>query len=173
MDSRKRIEEAGRLSLAANKQFTSEARELLASFDQDRLWKSVLAYVQLEARTEIAEAAPSLDLYLGIIRRAFLTMFDEGTLDEALVAPITKLGEEALAAIRRASGIGIELLPAPVVELTPEQALDEQIVADWKSLSSAQIRKKRDGSRTYAAALSRLLETDRLGSQITRAVVMS
>jgi hypothetical protein len=165
MDTRKRIEEAGRLSLAANKRFTSENRELLASFDQDSLWKGVLAFIQLESRSEIEQAAPSVDFYLGVIRRAFLSLLDEGSIEP--IFPITTLGQQALDEMRRATGIGVESLPALVVELTPEQTLDEQIVVDWNTLSSAQIRKKRDSSKTYAAALSRLLETDRLSPHAT------
>lgn len=162
MTDNERIAAAGKLSLAANRQFTNENRELLASFDQDKFWKAVLAFVQLEARAEIAEANPSKDFYLGIIRKACLTLLDEGSLDDAIAAPITKLGQQALDAMRRATGIGAADLPTPEPVVTAEQRLEAEVVSDWNSLPGDKIRKKRDSSKAYAATLARLLETDKL-----------
>jgi hypothetical protein len=160
LDTKERIALACKFSTQANKVWCSANRELLAAFSLPDLWKSLGAWLQLEARADVENTEPSVEAYKAIISRGFLVLLDEGVVSPA--APITKLGQQALDEMRRASGIGVESLPAPVVELTPEQTLDEQIVVDWNTLSSAQIRKKRDSSKTYAAALSRLLETDRL-----------
>lgn len=172
MNSQQRMAEAKRLSLLANKSWMSEHRELLANFEPDSLWRAIGAFIQLEpeVRAEIATVTPSIESYKSIISRAFMYLYQEGSISPTF--PLTKLGEQSLNLLRRQTGLGIENLPVPEPVLTAEQRLEAEVENDWRTLSSAQIRKKRDSSRQYAACLDRLLNSDRLSSQITANPVM-
>jgi hypothetical protein len=160
MNANERIKEAGRLSLAANRKWTSANRELLCSFQQDDMWKALLAFIQLECRDEIGSIDPSIEAYEAIISRGFLTLLDEGSIEP--IFPITKLGMADLDRLRRSTGIGAGDLPTPEPVLTPADKLDQEVINDWNTLPGDKIRKKRDSSKAYAATLARLLETDKL-----------
>jgi hypothetical protein len=149
-----RIERAGQLSVAANREFLSENRELLSSFDREALASSMLAHIRLHSATLIRESEPSIDLYVKIQEETFLTLLDKGAIKE--VSPITTLGDAALTAMRQRTGIGVEALPQPELMLTPAQKLENQIKEDWRTLSSAQIRKKIATDIAYRHGFERL-----------------
>lgn len=153
-----RVNEAARLGAVAARSFLSEHRELLASFNWSDVEKALGSWLQLHARTEIEQAAPSIDLYLRLQRVGFLALLDKGVI--APVAAITSLGQKDLDSMRRATGIGVANLPAPVVVKTPEELFEEQVINDWKTLPSDQFRAKCNNDRKYRDVFKRLSETD-------------
>lgn len=163
-----RIKQAGRLSLAANSEFLDSARELLVSFDRDAVSKAMLAYIRLNCRDEIAGNDPDFFLYLKIQQEAFLTLLDRGAV--APIAEITQLGQQALDAMRLATGIGLQGLPTPEPALSPEEVLEAQVREDWRKLPADKVRKKRANDRTYRETFDRIVDT--LDSAMTEHVVI-
>ena|ERR1700730_4662009 len=166
-----RLQEAGRLSVVANKIFLDEARELLVSFDREALSKAMLAWIRLHAAPEISSSEPNVGLYLSIQEQAFLTLFDRQAV--APIAEITKLGQASLDAMRKRTGIGVETLPTPEPTLTPSQILEQQVQDDWKKLPSAAIRRKIANDRSYRECFERLSESDAIGVSATAHVLIS
>jgi len=91
-----RIARAGQLSLAANREFQSQNRELLVYFDGPALSKSMLAIIRLEHADEIRSSDPTVATYLKIQERAFLAAFDRGA-----VVPLSELSSLAWDAVER------------------------------------------------------------------------
>jgi hypothetical protein len=166
-----RLQEAGRLSVVANKIFLDEARELLVSFDREALSKAMLAWIRLNAGPEIASSEPSVELYLSVQERAFLTLFDRGAV--VPIAEVTSLGEAALGAMRVRTGVGIESLPTPEPVLSETERLEREVASDWKILSSKQIKHKIANSKSYRECFERLSETNFITSSVTSRVVIS
>lgn len=166
--AQERIERAGKLSVIANKEFLSENRELLVSFDRAAVQQAMLATIRLNFAEAIRGAEPDISFYLQVQEKAFLGLLDRGAV--VPVAPITPLGQQAIDAMRKRTGIGAETLPAPVPELTPAQTLEVEVRNDWKVLSSKQIKAKMQGNRLYRECLDRL--APELDSAITSHVTI-
>lgn len=156
-----RVATTTRLGANAARLFLSENRELLASFNWPDVEKAMYAWLQLHARTEIEQGAPSVDLYLQLQRTAFATLLDKGAI--APVADITKLGQQNLDAMRTATGIGAASVPAPVVELTPAEKLEREVIEDFGGrLTGDQFKAKLNNNRAYRDCYRRLAETNRI-----------
>lgn len=160
--AQQRVADVERLSKLANKSWVSTNREILAyvAEDQHSFWKSMSAYLQLENGDEIVAASPSIEVYTAIIDRAFLNLLDQGTI--SLVQPISSLAAEALNAMRTATGIGAASVPAPVVALTSEQRLENEVIADFARLSGDAFRVKLSNNRAYRDCYRTLAEAGRI-----------
>lgn len=169
MNTNERFERAGRFSLAANRQFLDECRELMPSFDSASVSDAMLAYIKLHLRTEIAEAEPSVEFYLKIEQVAFLSLYDKSAINPTF--PITDLGENVIQEMRKATGIGFVLPQAPPPVLTAAQILDNQVIDDWKKLSSDKVRAKMSKDKNYRAAFHRLSETDAIDGGPGRLII--
>lgn len=150
-----RIARAGQLSLAANREFLSQNRELLVYFDSAALSKSMLAIIRLEHADEIRNSDPSISTYLKIQELAFLSTFDRGA-----VVPLSELSSlawDAIERMRRDHGQGVsETAPVPEPVLSSAQKLELQVRDDWKSLPSKQIKQKMSQDRAYRTTVERL-----------------
>jgi len=151
-----RVELAGKLSLAANRRFLGENRELLVSFERTQLQEAMLAWIRLNARHEISEAEPNIETYLRIQERAFLSLLDRSAIKE--VAEITPLGWNAVEQMRRNVGQAVPSTP-PAPQLTPEQKLEAQVREDWKLLNTKQLRAKMSSDAQYKAMFERIAGT--------------
>jgi hypothetical protein len=149
---------AGKLSAIANREFLSENRELLVSFDLAALGKSMLAVIRLDHAAEIREAEPDITTYLRIQERAFLNLFDREAIEN--VREITSLGWDCIERMRRSTGVGIELLVAPTPVLSADDKLRQEIVNDWHALSGDKVREKARNNSRYHQLLEELLAGD-------------
>jgi hypothetical protein len=150
-----RIERTGKLSAIANREFLSENRELLVSFDRDALAKTMLAVIRLDFADQIKESEPDITTYLRIQEQAFLSAFDRGAI-QPIDGEITSLGWDCIERMRRENGIGVESLPVPEPVITPQQKLESQVREDWKRLSSAEIKKRIANDRSYRETFERI-----------------
>jgi len=163
-----RIERAGKLSVVANREFLSENRELLVSFDRVALQQSMLATIRLNYSEVIRTADPDISFYLQLQEKAFLNLYDRGAITP--IASITPLGDEAIVAMRKRTGIGVEALPIPEPTLTPAQELESTVRSDWKNLPSKQIRQKINNDRAYRECFERISAD--FDSQVTKHTVI-
>src|SRR5580765_3688534 len=99
----------------------------------------MLAIIRLDFADEIRNAEPAVATYLRIQEKAFLRAFDRNAAQP--IAEITSLGWDCVEKMRRATGIGLESLPAPVPVLSPSQILEQKVKDDWSRLPSAEIKK--------------------------------
>lgn len=170
MSTNERFERAGRFSVSANKRFMDENRELMPSFDASSVSDAMLAYIKLHFRNEIAEGEPSVEFYLSIQQRAFLSLYDREAINP--VFPITDLGEDAIQLMRRSTGIGLEALPPPPPPvLSATQQLEQQVAADFKGLSSKQFKDRLDQSKAYRECYRRIAESDAIEAGPTRLII--
>jgi hypothetical protein len=154
-----REEKARQCGQAANAQFFSEAREAVVSFGRPGLDDSVVAYVKLHFRDSISSEEPSTELYLRLIRTAFLELLDAGTIQEK--HPLTSLGWNYIDEIRRATGVGVENLPPPATpQLSADDKLRQEIINDWHTLPGDKVRAKAAADKNYFRILNELLEGD-------------
>jgi hypothetical protein len=102
------------------------------------------------------------------ICQSFIRVYTRGAVRFAM--KMTDAANAELMEIRYAAG---DLQRPPVVPevkpLTPQEALEEQVVADYASLSGDKMRQKMNSNRAYKECYERLASTDRLRSQITTA----
>jgi hypothetical protein len=156
-----RIVNAGQFSEQANRQFLSEGREVFAWLDPAEVQKAMLAMIQLHFRGEIAHSEPSVDLYLSIQKRAFLVLLERGALNFA--GELSSLAQNVINRWKQETGIGVADLPAPSAPAkTPQEALEDQIVADYANLSTDVFMAKVRSNREYRATWQKLAETDRI-----------
>jgi hypothetical protein len=163
MNTQEKIAAAGRLSQQANKTWSSENRELLAYLveDQETFWKSMGAWIKLEARTELETGEPSFEFYIGILRRAFLTLLDEDVIH--LVEPISSLGQQALDAMKTASLLRrYRSVAAPVPQKTAQESYEDELINLWTTLPSEQFRARLNADKKMRETWKRLAETDRV-----------
>jgi hypothetical protein len=62
----------------------------------------------------------------------------------------------------------LEQRPAPVVQLSPEEQLEAEVISDFNGGLSAQKMRLKMNDKAYKACYDRLAETNRLVSQITQ-----
>ena len=153
-----REEKARQCGMAANAEFFSEAREAVVSFARPDLDNSLVAYVKLTFRNEISSEEPSVELYLRLLRTALIELLDAGTITE--IHPLTSLGWDYLDSIRRATGIRVQNLPAPVPVLSADEKLKEIIIRDWNTLSGDKVRAKANADANYRRVLEELLASE-------------
>jgi hypothetical protein len=150
-----RIARAGQLSLAANREFLSQNRELLVYFSGEAVSKSMSAIIRLEHADEIRSAEPNKSTYLRIQERAFLAAFDRGA-----VVPLSELSSlawDAIERMRRDNGQSVvENAPTPEPTLTPQQKLEFEIKNDWSTLPTKQIRQKMANDKNYRDTVERI-----------------
>jgi hypothetical protein len=166
MNTQQKIDAAGRLSLQANKAWSSENRELLAYVveDQETFWKCLGSWIKLEARTELETGEPSFEFYIGILRRAFLTLLDENVIH--LADPISALAQKALDAMKTASLLRrYRSESAPVVTKSAEELYEEELINLWTSLPSEQFRARLNADRRMRQVWQKLAETDRVATR--------
>ena len=149
-----RIERAGKLSIIANREFLSQNRELLVSFDRAAVQQAMLANIRLNYSEAIRDAEPDISFYLQIQEKSWLTLYDRGAI--APIAEITPLGQQAIDAMRRRTVIGDDKLPAPEPLLSPAQILEAQVRDDWRRLPSAEVRKRIAHDTAYRATFERI-----------------
>jgi hypothetical protein len=154
---------------AASRQWWSDARDLAVSFGPT-LEDSIVAWVKLNCRDEVAQTAPSIEFYYSLLSKAFLMMYDNETINP--IYPVTDLGQVFIDQIRRATGIGVQSLPAPTPVLSPADKLRAEVINDWRTLSSKGIRAKMSRDRNYAAMFEELSQTDALSSGATTFTVI-
>lgn len=170
MDTNQKIALAGRCSEQAYRKLLHEGRELWASFVMEDVYRTLTATVQLHYQKFVAETEPSTDAYLSLFKQIYLEALDSGTVTP--VADITPLGNAVLTSWRRETNVGVENLPAPIVELTPTQKLEAECEADWNGgLSGDKIRAKQRTNRAYRETLDRLLQTNRLSPTVAAKVM--
>ena len=156
-----RIVNAGQFSEQANRQFLSEGREVFAWLDPAEVQKAMLAMIQLHFRGEIEHGEPCVDFYLSIQKRAFLVLLERGALNFA--GELSSLAQNVINRWKQETGIGVADLPAPSAPAkTPQEALEDQIVADYANLSTDVFMAKVRSNREYRATWQKLAETDRI-----------
>jgi hypothetical protein len=153
-----REEKARQCGMAANAQFFNEAREAVVSFARPDLDNSLVAYVKLNFRDEISSEEPSTELYLRLLRSAFLELLDAGTIQEK--HPLTSLGWDYVDSIRRATGIRVQNLSAPAPVLSADDQLRAQIQKDWVSLPGDKVRAKAKADSRYREVLEQMLASE-------------
>jgi hypothetical protein len=153
-----REEKARQCGQAANQQFFSEAREAVVSFRRPELDDSLVAFVKLNYRDQISSEEPSTELYLRLIRSAFLELLDHGTITE--IHPLTVLGWNYIDEIRRATGIRVQSLHAPAPVLSADEQLRAQIQKDWNTLPGDKVRAKARNDKNYFRLLEEMLASE-------------
>jgi len=153
-----REEKARNCGAAANASFFNEAREAVVSFARPDLDNSLVAFVKLNYRDQISSEEPSTQLYLRLIRSAFLELLDQGTITE--IHPLTVLGWNYIDEIRRATGIRVQNLPAPAPVLSAEDQLRAEIQRDWVSLPGDKVRAKAKADSRYREVLEQMLASE-------------
>jgi len=156
-------EKAGLHGSLASDAFRLRYKELLASFDPEQVGRSLVGFIRLHLRDEIAGIEPDLNVYLAHTESAFLTLFDSGKLQP--VAPLTPLGESALADMRRRAGVNPPgyVAPAPAPrQLTAQEELDIQVAEDFQKLSAKEFRSRCSNGKKYRETFFRLGEEGRL-----------
>src|ERR1700688_1414066 len=125
--------QAQQLGMQASMSWWSDNRELTVSFDRS-LESSLVAWVKLNRRDQISGMVPNFDLYYKIMQEAFLSLYDAESINP--IYQITDLGESSIIAMRRATGIGLDALPAPAApKLSADDVLRAQIQKDWVEIS--------------------------------------
>jgi hypothetical protein len=152
--------------IAAQDSFRSLYSNLIASFSSSEVADSIGAHIRLELSEEVMNTPPSYDLYLSLMERSFLALYDRSVIQPN--APITGRGENELQSMRQRTGIGYEP-PATQEEIaqSAEQELEQQVLSDWKNLPSAAVKAKIAGNKNYRAAFDRLSLTDAIGGTST------
>jgi hypothetical protein len=146
--------------------FLDTYRELLASFDRPQIADSLSAYSTMGNLDEMFEIEPDIKAYLKFNEQAFLTLYDRGTI--APVTPLTQLGEQDLAKMRRSTGIGVEQLPPPPVpQPTAQELLEQRVISDWKTLKSSDFKRNCVNDRKYKETFERLAAENKLDSVAT------
>jgi hypothetical protein len=153
-----REETARQCGQAANQRFFDEAREAVVSFARPALDDSLVAFVKLTYRDRISSEEPSVELYLHLIRSAFLELLDADTIQEK--HSLTSLGWDYIDSIRRATGIRVQNLPAPAPVVSAEDQLRAEIQRDWVSLPADQLRAKAKNDARYRELLEQMLAGD-------------
>jgi len=156
------------LSQQIEEQFLSDYRELLAHFSSQAVFECISSFLKMNFSTEDLTNAPVTPggAYRKLLAIAVLTLINRNALEP--LTDLNELAENDLAKLRKETGIGLELIPAPTAPApTAEELLADEVRRDWKNLSSDQIRKKRNGSRAYGLMLDRLANDGSLDSQIT------
>jgi hypothetical protein len=142
--------------------FLGRYRELLSSFDLQQISEALVAYSTL-GNGELPEK-PGIPVYQKYTEEAFLNLYDRGAISP--IAPITALGENDLANMRRSTGIGTELLPPPPPKLpTADELLEQEVRSDYANLPGDRMREKRRNSRAYETMFQKIADT--LDSRIT------
>jgi hypothetical protein len=160
---------AGRLSAQSNKAWMSENRELLVSFSPVDLQAAMLAVIKLRYRDQIRDSEPSVSFYTDIQNRVFLDLLDRGVVTE--IFPLTDLGWQAIEAMRRSSGVGLDQLPQPPPPaLSAAELLEKQVALDFATLSSDQFRKKLNDSKAYRETYKRIADTPAIDAGPTRLI---
>jgi len=141
--------------------------ELLAHFNINELKESLSSFMQLNYSADRLRVAPTEPgSYRRILAFSTITL-----LNRDAVLPLTTFNEAANAdmdRLRRETDIDVELIKNEPAPPTAEELLADEVRRDWKTLSSAQIRKKKNASRQYSAMLEKLANTPGgLDSQIT------
>jgi hypothetical protein len=158
--------EAQQFGMRASVAWWSDARELTVSFDQRSLESSIVAWIKLNRRDEISGTTPSFELYYKIMREAFLSLYDAETINP--IYPITDLGQSFIDAMRRATGIGLDALPAPAApKLSADDVLRAQIQKDWVSLPGDRVRQKANQDANYRRLLEEMLNSDAIADPVS------
>jgi len=162
---------AAKFGIAASKQWWSSARELAVSFDRAALEDAIVAWIKLNKRDEVSNTPPSVDFYFELMTQAFLALYDSGTVNP--VFPITDLGQAFIDEVRGSNGTGVQTLPAPTPVLSASDKLRAEIINDFRTLSSKEVRAKISRDRSYAAMFEELSKTDALSSGATTLTVIT
>jgi hypothetical protein len=151
--------------VAAQDSFRSLYANLLASFNSSEVADSIGAHIRLELAEEVMNTPPSYDLYLSLMERSFLALYERGVIQAS--SPITGRGEKEIQDMRARTGIGYEPPATPQeVAQSAEADLDAQVIYDWEFLPSDQVKRKIASSSAYRAAFERLSNTDAIGGSI-------
>jgi len=152
---------------SAENRFRSDFRNLLSYFAADELEQSLIAFIELNLSSELS----SLTIYDNIKMRNLLERALASLIDNGALVPVTGLSDEAreeLARLRKATGIGIDVLPPdPPKPKSPEELLREQILEDWQTLPMSRIKLKKNSDRKYSAMLDRMATEGLLESSVT------
>lgn len=150
----------------AEGEFLFRHRELFAHFDSSDMKASLIAFLKLNYAKDLNAAANNPTQLTQMLSKAFLTLFDRGTL--SLLSELNEDAQEDLVELRKATGIGIESLPVPPPPApTAAELLREDILNDWRTLPMSKVREKRNGNRQYAAMLDELANDGFLESSAT------
>ena len=156
--------------------FQKRNRELLASFESTQVIRALVAWTRLHTQEEILShittSDPDLTFFADHLEQGFLTLFDQGRLHPE--TPITVLGQTALDAMRKRTGIypdGVE--PTPDSQpLSAQEQLDARVVGDFERLPIKTFKQNCANDRRYRETYERLAAENRLGtSLVTSAVV--
>lgn len=149
------------------REFWNDFRELNANFSD--VHAGIVAYLQLNYPEDLIaiskESNPSL--YRRILTEALVMLIDRGALVQ-LSSELTGAAVTELANLRRETGIGLEMLPAPPApQPTEQERLEQRVVSDWKALKSADFKRNCANDRKYRETFERLAAENRLDSVAT------
>lgn len=162
---------AEQFGMAASRQWWSDARELAVSFDRKQLEDSLVGWIKLNKRSEIATTNASVEFYYSLLNEAFLSLYDSHTINPTF--PVTNLGQQFIDKARQSTGIGVEPLPAPIPVLSASDKLRAEITNDFRTLSSKEVRAKISRDKNYAAMFQELSQTDALSAGATTLTVIT
>jgi hypothetical protein len=153
------VQEMCKLAMAALK---GRYREFLASIEED-VAPAIWAFYRLE--TELVAEHEKGDIFdfkhhFLFFEKALIALFDEGSL--TLSAPLTALGEKALADLRKRTGIypAGQSAPAPAAKpLSADEFLEQEVRNDFATLRSDKMREKRRNDRRYEAMYQKIADT--------------
>ena len=174
MYTREQAELCGQLGLEV---FQKRNRELLASFVGAQVIKALVAYTRLhkqkEILTHVTTSDADLNFFADHLEEAFLTLYDEGKLHPE--APVTDLGQAALDAMRRRTGI-YPNGEAPTLESKPlsaEEQLEARVVSDFERLPIKIFKQNCGNDRQYRETYERLAAENRLGASLVTSAVIA
>jgi len=156
------------MSERIEQRFHSDFNELLAHFSAAAVFQGIRSFLQLNYTAEELLMAPVTPggAYRKLLALSLLTL-----INREAITPLTdfnELAEKDLVELRRETGIGVELIPAPAPPApTAEELLAAEVRSDWKKLSSDQLRKKKANSRAYSNMLEKLANDGTLESSVT------
>jgi len=140
--------------------FLEQYRELLSAFDLQQVAEALIAYSSLG--NGVLPEKPGIPVYQKYTAEAFLNLYDRRAISP--IAPITELGENDLARMRRSTGIGVETLsPPPPKPLSSQEQLERRVFSDWNTLKIADFKKLCASDRSYRETFERLSNENRLG----------
>ena len=141
--------------------FSADFRELLAFFDSEKVFESIVSYLQLNHAEELSGIG--LARYRQLLTEALITLLDRGAI--VPVSTLNVLAHADLLRLRKETGVGYEAPPPTTRQSTAEELLEHEVRRDYANLPGDKMREKRRSSRAYEAMFQKIADT--LDSRIT------
>jgi hypothetical protein len=147
------------LAQKTQQQFFETYRELVAFFDSEKVFQSIVSYLQLNHGDELPEIEPVR--YRQLLAEALVTLFDRGAV--VPVATLNVLAHADLQRLRKETGIGYVAPPPTPRQSTAEELLEQRVSNDWNFLKVADFKKNCANDKAYRETFERLSAESRLG----------